>query len=266
MQEMVRRPGGAEPDAPVMDANRAAIALATAMNEARAGLAGSEEAARSGRTAVLDRLEALRRRLAPLYAAIPRDVEGFDLGLVKPEHPRLFVDMIAWVEAGKQGRGWRFLQETRGGRRVLLETDDEPALIDEITRYLARRLVARERSLSLEEGMPAAFPRRPPAAAAPPMEKDDRSLSPSSVAAPSAAASEMPAAGAESPPTEKVEPSWRRTALRDPAAPAASTAAAPAPAASGRMHGWWLWPLFALIIGLGLGALALYLYARTMAR
>lgn len=269
MQELVRRPGGAESGsesgAPVMDANQAAIALATAMNEARAELAGREDSARSGRTAVLDRLEALRRRLAPVYAAIPRDVEGFELGLVTPEHPRLFVDMIAWVEAGEQGEGWRFLQETRDGRRVLLETDDDPTLIGEITRYLARRLVARERALSLEEGVPAAPLRRPEPTVAPPPAKDERPMLPSADPAAAIAAEEPTVSIASSPAAEESAPSWRRTALRDPA-PAASAAAAPEPAAPRRMAGWWLWPLLALVIGLGLGALALYLYARTMAR
>jgi hypothetical protein len=71
-------------DDTVMDPNQAAIALAMAMNQARMELADREGVKSEARTFGAARLETLRKKLAPLYAAIPRDVEMFDLHRDEP--------------------------------------------------------------------------------------------------------------------------------------------------------------------------------------
>src|SRR6478609_9800317 len=126
--------------------------LTEAVREARI-----EAAERSGvvvdlRDADVARLELLNEALDPLFAEIPDDVELFDRGLSKGDVPRLWVDVVAHVEMGRDKRQYRFVQDTRYGRAVLAESYEVPAMVDAITRYVARRLVERERALSDDEG------------------------------------------------------------------------------------------------------------------
>ncbi len=286
MQALPRQtpPGrdAAPPPTGAMDANHAAIALATAMNEARAALAGREEAAVEARESAFARLQALRAKLAPLYAAIPRDVELFDLGFVTPEKPRLFVDIIAYVEPERGcGTGFRFVQESRSGRTLLLETEDEAALIGEITRYVAQRLVMRERALAqVEEAQPGPLIRQP--APLVPMTAEEAfrqwtrgtqsRTEPTDGArtwiqeprTPEARAkdTEAPEPAAE-PTTEPVITATNQAPVTEPQR-AEKLAEPAAPEANRGGQGWWLWPTTALLIGAGLGALLIYLYAATL--
>jgi hypothetical protein len=345
----------------VMDPNQAAIALAMAMNQARMDLSDREGVKSEARTYGAARLEALRKKLAPLYAAIPRDVEMFDLGLVAQDKPRLFVDIIAFIEMNRDQTAYRFLQETRAGRVTLAETGDDKVIIDHVTRYVARRLVEREKALAAEGhfGSPSPVapeketapipapaleklpkPELPRAATALPMtaaEAFRQWTRPAQETAP--LAGELPAARPVSAVADAVVPASAKTthefqqsvkhqsseppqplaaavqpsmmAAAEPleqarrtvetlvhavpdtkkpeaeTAPASSftkaavaTAAAATMAAAGstvvrtsptiKTHrnstGWWVWPLLALLIGVGLGALALYLYAASLAR
>jgi hypothetical protein len=123
------------------------------------------------RTAEIVRLEILRDTLAPVFAEIPEDTELFDQGLVPGEQPRLYVDILAFVEMGRDKRTYRFLQDTRWGRRSLAETDDIRAIAKAVTDYIARRLVEREKALAADgtptpvRRMQAPEPPREPAAA-----------------------------------------------------------------------------------------------------
>ena len=122
--------------------------LKEAVREARI-----EAAERSGvvvdlRDAEVARLELLNEALDPLFADIPADVDLFDRGVSKGDVPRLWVDVIAHVEMGRDKRQYRFVQDTRYGRTVLAESYEVSDLVVAITRYVARRLVERERALS----------------------------------------------------------------------------------------------------------------------
>jgi hypothetical protein len=118
----------------------------------RARLDDAERAAAVAdlRTAEIVRLEMLRDTLAPVFAEIPDDTELFDQGLVPGEQPRLYVDILAFVEMGRDKRTYRFLQDTRWGRRTLAETDDFRAIAKAVTDYIARRLVEREKALAAD--------------------------------------------------------------------------------------------------------------------
>jgi hypothetical protein len=70
----------------------------------------------------------------------------------KGDVPRLWIDVVAHVEMGRDKRQYRFVQDTRYGRAVLAESYEVPALADAIMRYVARRLVERERALSDDAG------------------------------------------------------------------------------------------------------------------
>jgi hypothetical protein len=154
MQDMNQEFGFSTQDDTTQSRNLAAIALAEAMNRARAQQTGRESTKIDLRAGAVARLEVLRKKLAPLYSAIPHDVELFDLGLISHEKPRLFVDIIAFIELNRDQTGYRFLQETRAGRAILAETGDEKHLIAVVTDYVARRLI--ERELALSAGAPLA--------------------------------------------------------------------------------------------------------------
>jgi hypothetical protein len=126
--------------------------LKDAVREARI-----ETAERSGvvvdlRDADVARLELLNDALDPLFREIPSDVELFDRGVSKGDVPRLWVDVVAHDEMGRDKRQYRFVQDTRYGRAVLAESYEVPALVESIRRYVARRLVERERALSEDAG------------------------------------------------------------------------------------------------------------------
>ncbi|MCC2095780.1 MAG: hypothetical protein KDJ29_02755 [Hyphomicrobiales bacterium] len=112
-----------------------------------------EEAERSDviaelRGAEITRLEILAERLEPVYAQIPDDVDMFDAGVAPGEHPRLFIDMIGFVDMGDDKRTYRFVQDTRHGRVVIKETDRTETMVGAIADYIGRRLLERERALA----------------------------------------------------------------------------------------------------------------------
>jgi len=263
------------PDA-AMDANQAAIALATAMSEARAALGGCEDAARDSSAAAVARLRALRVKLLPLYAAIPPEVELFDLGFVGPEKPRLFIDIIASVEPGQDSAGYRFVQDSRSGRATLLETEDEAILIEEITRYIARRLVLRERALAPQGAERPLRMLRQPSPVAPLIAeealrqwaREGQARTPEPEAAANAPEADMPSAvttSTDGSAEAAATPAPINRALTTQAHDAPTRRRLPLPQRPTRAaRRGWVWPIAALGIGIALGALALYLYAAAL--
>jgi hypothetical protein len=123
-------------------------ALKDAVRDARI-----EAAERSGvvvdlRDAELARLELLNDVLDPLFKEIPAGVDLFDRGLSRGDVPRLWIDVIAHIEMGRDKRQYRFVQDTRYGRAVLAETHEIADMVHDVTRYVARRLVERDRALA----------------------------------------------------------------------------------------------------------------------
>jgi len=94
------------------------------------------------------RLELLSEALDPLFAELPDSVDLFDRGISRGEPPRLWIDAIAHVAMGRDKRLYRFLQDTRYGRTVLAESTDVAELVDAITKYVAQRLIERDRALA----------------------------------------------------------------------------------------------------------------------
>jgi hypothetical protein len=99
------------------------------------------------RDAELARLELLNEALDPLFAELPPEVELFDRGISRGDTPRLRIDAVAHVAMGRDKRIYRFLSDTRIGRRVLAESHDIPDIVRAVTSYVARRLVERQRAL-----------------------------------------------------------------------------------------------------------------------
>lgn len=100
------------------------------------------------RDAEAARLELVNDSLDSVFAEIPPEVELFDRGVSKGEVPRLWIDVISYVVMGRDKRTYRFVQDTRFGRKVLLESSHIPEVVEAVTRYVAGRLVDRERAMA----------------------------------------------------------------------------------------------------------------------
>ena len=96
------------------------------------------------RQAEIARLEILLDALLPVFAQLPQDATMFDHGLVPLEKPRLFIDMIAFVEMARDRHTYRFMQEGRAGRTLIAESADVAPMAEAVTLYLGRRVVERE--------------------------------------------------------------------------------------------------------------------------
>ncbi|MCK9908871.1 hypothetical protein MXD81_07015 [Microbacteriaceae bacterium K1510] len=134
----------------------AANPLKDAVRDARIEAAERSAVVVDLRDAELARLELLNEALDPLFKDIPDDIELFDRGVSRGDAPRLWIDVVAHVEMGRDKRQYRFVQDTRYGRAVLAESYDVPDMVQEITRYVARRLVERERALADDASRPLA--------------------------------------------------------------------------------------------------------------
>jgi hypothetical protein len=121
--------------------------LTQAMRQARVEVAERSSVVVDLRDAELARLELLNEALNPLFVEIPGDVDLFDRGISRGDTPRLWIDSVAHVAMGRDKRIYRFLLDTRVGRRVLTESHDIPEIVQAVTTYIARRLVERQRAL-----------------------------------------------------------------------------------------------------------------------
>jgi hypothetical protein len=100
------------------------------------------------RDAEAARLEMLNEAIAPVFSDIPAEhLDLFDRGLSAGSTPKLWIDMVAHVAMGRDKRTYRLLQDTIHGRRVIAESSEIEPMVTAVTRYVARRLVAREQML-----------------------------------------------------------------------------------------------------------------------
>lgn len=139
--------------------------LTTAMRRARLENAERADAAAELRSGEIGRLEQLRAALAPVFAQTGRHADAFDHGLAAGERPRLFIDMIAFVDCDHDRKGYRFVQDARDGQRVLAQGEAVAPIVEAVTLYVARRIVEREKAMAADGPAPlppAAIPARPP--------------------------------------------------------------------------------------------------------
>jgi hypothetical protein len=121
--------------------------LQEAVHQARVEAAERTSVVVDLRDAEVARLELLNDALDPLFAGIPPEVDLFDRGLSRGDTPRLWIDAVAHVAMGRDKRMYRFLHDTRFGRRVLAESNEITDMVRAVTDYVARRIVERERAL-----------------------------------------------------------------------------------------------------------------------
>ena len=122
--------------------------LAAAIRQARVENAERAEAIADLREIEMGRLALLESALKPVVGQAPPGVDMFDLALARGDHPRLFVDMIAFVDMAHDRRTYRFHQDTRSGRVLIAESQSVDAIAAAVANYVARRLIERERALA----------------------------------------------------------------------------------------------------------------------
>jgi len=121
--------------------------LKEAMHQARVEAAERTGVVVDMRDAEVARLELLNEALDLLFADIPPEVELFDRGVSRGDTPRLWIDAVAHIAMGRDKRIYRFLHDTRVGRRVLAESHEIGDMVQAVTAYVARRIVERDRAL-----------------------------------------------------------------------------------------------------------------------
>jgi hypothetical protein len=103
------------------------------------------------RDAELARLELLNEALDPLFAETPPDVDLFDRGISRGDTPRLWIDAIAHIAMARDKRRYRFVQDTRFGRKILAESNGVAEIVDAVTHYVAARIIERDRAIAEDE-------------------------------------------------------------------------------------------------------------------
>ena len=96
------------------------------------------------------RLELLAEELKPVFAQVPSEDDRFDFAISSGAQPRLWIDAVAHVAMGRDRRTYRFVRDTRLGRVVLAESLEMKTVAERVTRYVAERIVERERVLEGE--------------------------------------------------------------------------------------------------------------------
>lgn len=130
----------------------AATPLKQALHDARIEAAERSAVVIDLRDAEMARLEILNEAVDRVFKDIPqRHADYFDRGVSGGTQPRLWLDAITHVAMGNDKRTYRLLTDTAHGRRVLEESTEVPTMREAITRYVARRMVAREQALATTE-------------------------------------------------------------------------------------------------------------------
>lgn len=156
------RPAVEPPSAPV-------VSLQAALRRARLENAERSDVVADLRSAEGARLDLLRERIAPIVAEARKHSDIFDLALAPGEPARLFVDILGFIEMGRDRRSYRFVQDTRHGRVLIAESESVETIVRAVADYCARRLIEREKALSADAmfGVPAETAPRPPTAPPP---------------------------------------------------------------------------------------------------
>ena len=119
--------------------------LSDAIREVRNAAADREDVVVDMREAQRMRLELLAAELAPVFAEVPSDNEWFDFAISSGLQPRLWIDAVSHVSMGRDRRTYRFVRDTRLGRVVLAKSTDMKPVADQVMRYVAERIVERQR-------------------------------------------------------------------------------------------------------------------------
>ncbi|ESX93933.1 MULTISPECIES: hypothetical protein [unclassified Mesorhizobium] len=121
--------------------------LSDAVRDVKNAFADRDDVVVDMREAHRMRLDLLAAELAPVFADVPADMDNFDFVVSSGLQPRLWIDAVSHVAMGRDRRTYRFLRDTRIGRVVLAESTDMKPVADQVTRYVAERIVERQRMM-----------------------------------------------------------------------------------------------------------------------
>lgn len=125
-----------------------ATAFEGALREARLSEAAHLDALLNVKDAKSLRLMALREKLMPLLTG-HADVLGLiELKIQSGETPRLWLDLISSVVMEPDSRTFRLEQEREQRREILFETQDLDEMAKQLLRYVAHRVIAREKAVA----------------------------------------------------------------------------------------------------------------------
>ncbi|TDH34403.1 hypothetical protein E2A64_17190 [Pseudohoeflea suaedae] len=94
------------------------------------------------------RLELLAEELQSVIDDVDPADDRFDFGISTGQQPRFWIDAVAHVHMGPDRRLYRVVRDTRLGRVILGEANDVREAADTVARYIAERVIERERMLS----------------------------------------------------------------------------------------------------------------------
>jgi hypothetical protein len=123
------------------------IALDEAIRDVRLNAAERNDVVVELREASRARMELLVAELEPTIQSVPADDDQFDFALSSGQNPRLFVDATAHIGLARDRMTYRFVRDSRLGRVVLEESRDLKTIADRVTRYVAERIVERQRMM-----------------------------------------------------------------------------------------------------------------------
>lgn len=137
--------------------------LAATIREVKNAIADRDDVVVDIREAQFTRLELLADELKPVFAEVPHEDDWFDFVISSGTQPRLWIDAVAHVTMARDRRSYRFLRDSRLGRIVMAESSDMKPVAEQVTRYIAERLVERQRAIAgdtiaLRAAEPAAAP------------------------------------------------------------------------------------------------------------
>lgn len=132
-------------DVDAANASESGRSLRDAIRDVKNAVADREDVVVEMREASRMRLELLAQELAEVFEAVPDDNIQFDFAISSGLQPRLWIDATAHVAMARDKRVYRFVRDTRQGRIVLAESTDMKPVADQVTRYIAERIVERQR-------------------------------------------------------------------------------------------------------------------------
>lgn len=132
------------------DIERRVHDLAKAMNDVRASQANHDDAVEGLQYGKLSKLELLVDDLQGVINDIPRENDQFEFAITKGKSPRLWVDMTCFVRLVGEGHDYELVKDTRMGRSVLVRDASRRRIGEHVTKYVAERVLERERMLEGE--------------------------------------------------------------------------------------------------------------------
>jgi hypothetical protein len=128
--------------------NESLLRLTDAIRDVKNAVADRDDVVVELRDAERMRLDIMAAELAPVFADVPSDVDLFDFTISSGLRPRLWIDAVSHVGMGRDRRTYRFVRDSRMGRTVLAESSSVKPVAEQVIRYVAERLIERERMLA----------------------------------------------------------------------------------------------------------------------